>query len=488
MRLFEFILILEVSTFLLFILLNKQVLEKLILAGVLLIAFALHYILEGLRWQLYIVYLFLFLILIFHTDKMGKKVNGFQKFLLLLCILLTIASGFMAELAPVFHLPKAYATASVGTKNVFFKDATRMNRALKVKFWFPTVGNGLPDGVYSETPKATLEGLFGLPGFVFGHLRLVKTGTYQEAKAIKAKDRLPLIIYSHGSASTHLDNTALLQEIASNGYIVLAIDYNFSFEAYGLKKTSALTLKFETQKQFVADLIEKVVPNQVEDIRFVLDKIQDNNFYFANHINFNKIVLIGHSLGGTTAMDASLRLQGVQSIINMDGPINPKSIEQLQLPVLYMSSFSPDLPKKLLKTKGLPDIELYQDLKKWELQNVQRLGNQNTAGFHWVRFKNAGHLDFTDLPFMLPLMATNGYDKHKGHRQKSTIILDFLDAQLKGIDSHTKQNDTTLEWIKWIPFGKLPDFQNDTVPRSNRIGQTVFLPKKYLLRLVEGCF
>ncbi len=85
-------------------------------------------------------------------------------------------------------------------------------------------------------------------------------------------------------------------------------------------------------------------------------------------------------------------------------------------------------------------------------------------------------------------MATNGYDKHKGHRQKSTIILDFLDAQLKGIDSHTKQNDTTLEWIKWIPFGKLPDFQNDTVPRSNRIGQTAFLPKKYLLRLVEGCF
>lgn len=412
------------------------------------IAFALHYFLEGLRWQMCFVYFITFSLVFFYNNRRFKKNRWLGKTLLIVCLLITLFTGVIAKMIPVFHLPNTTSNYSVGTQNFLLKGTKEDTRELKVKFWFPSSRTGNPDGIYTENPSESLDGLMGMPGFVFGHLKLVKTGTFKKAEVIENPNKLPLVLYSHGATSTNLDNTALLQQIASNGFIVVAIDYNFSFDAYGLSKAKASTLDFNTQKAFVTDLIEKVVPKQVEDILFTLREVGDKNFPLFDHIDFDNIALIGHSLGGTTAIDASLNLQGVKSIINIDGPINPRSMDELALPLLYISSYSPHLSRNILEKKGVPDVELYQKVKKWELENVQWLSDNDTSDFHWVRFKDAGHLDFTDVPFILPIMTTEGYDKYKGHRLKSTIAIDFLDFYLKDGKHFRRQKDDSVDWIK----------------------------------------
>ncbi len=73
--------------------------------------------------------------------------------------------------------------------------------------------------------------------------------------------------------------------------------------------------------------------------------------------------------------------------------------------------------------------------------------NENSIR-HWVRFTKAGHLDFTDVPFMIPIMTTKGYDREKGHQLKSEVILNFLDHYLKKQVLFKKKKHQTLEWIK----------------------------------------
>jgi dienelactone hydrolase len=448
MRPFEFFLILVTGLVLLSIISNKRKLNTIAIAIVLAITFGFHYFLEGMRWQMYLVYIISPLIPVFNIYHKATRLKWLRKSIILLFVLLIVVSGIVSTLIPVFRLPELSTRYSVGTHQLLLNDSERENRPIEIKFWFPTSKKSNADGIYSENPVQSLDGLMSMPGFIFGHLKLVKTGTFKEAKALQTPNGLPLVIYSHGAASTNLDNTALLQEIAGNGYIVMAIDYNFSFEAYGIKKSGATTLTFESQRKFIQDLVEKVVPNQTKDIFFSLQKIQDKDFFLVNHIDFSKIVLIGHSLGGTTAVDASLKCKGVLSIINMDGPINPKSVQKINHPILYLSSFSPDLPRNLLEKKGLPDIELYQKIKKSELENVSQLSDKNRLGFHWVRFKNAGHLDFTDVPFILPIMTTDGYDSHKGHLLRTSIVMDFLDFCLKMESHFKKRKDCSIEWIK----------------------------------------
>lgn len=448
LRYFEFLLILEVGLLLLLLLFGKKLVNRWVISIFMVLTLICHYLFEGHRWQMYPVYIMALSILIFYNPSFLRKRKWHTKVFLIFCLLILAASGTAGKLVPVFDLPNKTSKYAVGTSNFTLEDPKRSNRKLRMKFWFPTSKKGSPDGVYSENPTLTLDGLFDMPGFVFGHLNRVETETYNNAEILNDSIKFPLVVYSHGAASTHLDNTALLREIAGEGYVVLALDHDFSFSDYGLKKSDAMTLEYAVQKAFITDLIDKVVPNQAQDIEFILRNLPDSSHDLIGHINFNKIVLVGHSLGGTTATDASLKVKGVQAIINMDGPLNTASIEHLELPFLYMSSFSPDLADELLEEKGLPDAQLYRQIKQWELENVYRLYYRNTIGFHWVRFKNAGHMDFTDVPFMLPIMKTDGYDEHEGHLLKSSVILDFIDIHLKNAKNYQKITDHSLEWIK----------------------------------------
>ncbi|MEO0332633.1 MAG: hypothetical protein AAF223_13290, partial [Bacteroidota bacterium] len=270
----------------------------------------------------------------------------------------------------------------------------------------------------------------------------------EKSKVSEKMGKLPLVIYSHGGSSTNIDNTALLQEIAAQGYMVMAIDYNFSLEAYGLTMEDATTLTVEAQKKFINQLVERTVPNQVDDIIYGLKEIQSTSFPLAKHIDFENIAYLGHSLGGTTSINASNRATPAKAVINMDGPIDPNTITKIKSPILYLSSYSPDLPDKILEGKGLPDANLYREVKKYELGNVTQLFDTRQDDAFWLRFKHAGHVDFTDVPFMIPMMTTDGYDKQQGHRLRTEVIIDFLNAYLKEGSTFEKIEDHSLAWIK----------------------------------------
>jgi len=439
MRLFELVLIFVTFLFLLQSISVLKIAQlKIILpllAGVLLI---LHTFFEGLRWQMGLVYMLILCLMVasIFNVHINHKIGKWM--LLIFGVIALLISSTISHLVPVFTLPK-----TTGKFHVISCFNTTENQ-LAYKIWFPS--EQPPQGkslAYHHDPMHHMDGILGLPGFVFSYLKLVRTHAYPCNGRVEGKmDKKPLVIYSHGASSTMVDNTALLEEIASQGYIVVAVGHDFSFEKYGISSADVTKAEIEVQQLLIDQLIEKAVPSQVLDYKEIMRALKT---VYPTEIDFEKVALIGHSLGGTTACSGALQIDGVKAVVNMDGPIDPKITEHYSIPLLYFSSFSPDLPDNELKKLKVPP-DFYKGVKNYELESVQALFENNLEEKYWVRFKNANHLDFTDIPYMIPMMSAPDYDRVTGHKLKSTIVISFLKKELDRVAGELKIKDKSLEW------------------------------------------
>ena len=446
MRIFEISTIILLLLLLLVKFLGKHNNIKKVLNISLLGILILHISMEGMRWQMSPIYLLsvVQLALFYAKIKVHKKwikiTGGGISFIFILI-------GFtLSYMIPVFDLPKISGKHIVGTRIQSFTANKKELGVVNIKAWYPIDRIGQQKDIYSKKPTKSLDGVLGMPGILFSHLKLVKTGAYEVQEDIASEQKLPLVIFAHGAASTNIDNTALLQEIASHGFIVVAIDFGFSFNRYGLSLAQASTLTLQSQKDFYTQLMDKVVPIQTEYISFIIEELKKEQSDFAKSIDFEQLILLGHSLGGTTCSSVKEEQVKPSMIINIDGPM--PSTSEINTPFLYISSYSPDLSEDELTEKGLPNVKFYRDVKRFELENVSIFFKYKSPNRHWVRFNNAGHIDFTDIPFMIPMMATKGYDKEKGHQLKSEVILNFINHYSNKEEVFRKQKDKTLEWME----------------------------------------
>lgn len=433
MLVFENILLLLSTILLLVGLVKKSKARSINLAVV--VIYVLHFMVGNPRWQfipLYAIVTFACIIPFISIRQIWVK-----RTLIAIGVVCLLISQVANYVLPVFTLP-----STTGVYNIS-AIANNLDNDLSYKLWFPvdTVPKANEKASYS-TDLGDLS-IMGMPKLLFSHLKRVKTNAFEEGQI--ANQIFPLIIYSHGASSIMVDNTALMEEIASHGYIVIALQHNFSFEKYGINANDAKKADAAIQIRLIDNLLERAVPEQMNDYKKLLNSLQ--KLPNANHIDFTNIGLIGHSLGGATVTSVPVITKHVKAVVNIDGPL-PQIIEQKYVPsFLYISSFAPDLTDDKLKEFNVPP-EFYRTVKNYELQNVKKFFEVNASNTSWVRFITANHLDLTDLPFVMPLIASKNYDKQEGHQLKSKIIVAFLNKELKDKSHSYHIENETIEWIK----------------------------------------
>jgi len=158
----------------------------------------------------------------------------------------------------LFSLP---SIAHIGLSEISFKDDTR-NRVIKSYIFYPTGQE--PTKKYAEN--------IAFYGF----------NAAEGAKVSKGK--LPLFILAHGT-SGNWKNTSWLAKVLAEDAIVISAD----FPNY-------------TTGQATPESVLKPW-DQAKDVSFLIDSIAKGSF--AKYIDHNKIVVIGSSLGGYTAMALS---------------------------------------------------------------------------------------------------------------------------------------------------------------------------------------
>jgi predicted dienelactone hydrolase len=182
--------------------------------------------------------------------------------------LIVISGGFMTEAAT--PNPDARGEYRVGVKTVKFTDATR-NRPLTLEVWYPAkLEASVEKSVYKSTVGATPYSVQARAG--------------RDAPALEPAQKFPLIVYSHGQPGSRMQAHYLLEHLASQGFVVAALDHTNSTQAD------------VTQESYATGLVDRPL-----DILFAATEIPKQ---FPGS-DANNIGLLGYSYGGYSSLNAA---------------------------------------------------------------------------------------------------------------------------------------------------------------------------------------
>jgi pimeloyl-ACP methyl ester carboxylesterase len=332
-----------------------------------------------------------------------------------------------------FELPAPIGPSAVGVVTLEIPGGNRTMAEL----WYPaapgdeTTSAGEPwvDSETADVLEQQLTAALGIPESSAPDLSKVDGHARRGAAAAPIED-IPLVVFSPGLGASRAMATALAESLASDGVAVLAVDH----------PTDAASLVFPDGEVVRGDLPDRIdaaagsgdrkrterlsedaVVARTDDVSAALDVLTGLSTQsgtdasalppgIAGRIHTDHVVIMGHSLGGATALaaEADPRVAGV---IDLDGtPWGPVVETGVSKPALIVLSDDTD-PANDPQLKALlaasPDAEL-------------------------ERIEGSRHLSFTDLIWLQPQLGDAGeeflgsIDPTAFHTRLVSLVFDFV--------------------------------------------------------------
>ncbi len=295
-----------------------------------------------------------------------------------------------------------------------------------------------------------------------GSYREVPVHFYYPADTDKIKENsLPLVIFSHGAFGYYQSNTSTYMQLASHGYVVISLDhpYHSFFTKDSSGKTITVNPQFiqnalyignsdlpdeeiypETSKwmklriddvSFVIDTIKKAVSQSPDDAWFYDENDADKIRNILNMIDTEKIGLMGHSLGGATAVTVGRR-DDIDAVIDLDGTMLGEEIDMKDGKVIYNDEpYRTPILNVLNEEHHLESIEA----QKAGYPYINNVIMDNAEYGYTTYFEGSKHMNFTDLPLFSPMLAKNldmgSIDPEVCIDQVNEIVVEFFDCFLK---------------------------------------------------------
>lgn len=203
----------------------------------------------------------------------------------------------------------------------------------------------------------------------------------------------PLIVFSHGFGGCAKQSAFLTSYLADNGYIVIAPDHE---DAQCAGKGSALSRLSQMrggriqspEKPFRNPELwtDKTEANRRDDVLFALSSMLDDRQY-KNYVDLDRVGLIGHSLGGYTALGIAGAWPGwkderFKAVVALSPYLAPylrgHGIEKISVPVMYQG--------------GTKDVLLTPDLKR-----TGGAYTRTAAPKYFIELDGADHFSWTEL-------------------------------------------------------------------------------------------
>lgn len=320
------------------------------------------------------------------------------------------------------------------TRSMWFTDDIKSFRTLSVKMWYPADENSLSERApyvdqYELIAKALSTSL-GVPEALMSRAGAVKCNSWLNTDI--SIGNFPIVIYSHGHQSLKIANTFQAEEIASNGYIVIAPDHTYDAALTIINEDKIIytrsKLPNSDEEAEDSEMIKRVKEQlniRVEDISFVIDKMIEKfskDKQFNQSADFENIGIFGHSFGGCTAIMAANNDNRIDAILGLDAYFLP-------LPN-YIIDKDINKPFVHLGQTSWGDSNNYELMKIWGSNN-----NQNS--FHFS-VEGSKHNDFTDFSQFTKLTRKFGSGKVPQKIMRNImndVMLQFFNFHLKSIDN-----------------------------------------------------
>ncbi|MET7998538.1 alpha/beta fold hydrolase [Amycolatopsis sp. NPDC005232] len=250
---------------------------------------------------------------------------------------LCLLGSVPATAAPRLHLPVPSGRHAVGTQDRYLVDRKREEpwtggpRELMITLTYPALPGGrpapyLPDGIAAAV-NAQAHAALGAGPFDFGFTTPARAG------ATMLPGRHPVLLYSPGAQSSRLLGTVLVEQLASEGYVVISLDHTHDALAVDLPGGRVEPSTLPPSSEAVN---RKLIATRVADVEFVLDRL-----------GLDRLGMFGHSAGGFTAAEvmaadprvvAGANLDGSMVFNAAEGRFGRAATEGLDRPFLLMSA------------------------------------------------------------------------------------------------------------------------------------------------------
>jgi len=229
----------------------------------------------------------------------------------------------------------------------------------------------------------------------------------------QTQDKAPLVIFSHGFGGANTQSVFIMKALAQAGYLVVAPNHK---DAHGSPSTH-----FKPEEGFakVGNWSDATYQDRRQDIVNLLAALHADPDW-DKQIDWSKLALSGHSLGGYTMLGLggawpSWKIDGVKAVLALSPYCTPftKSgdLSHMAVPVMYQG--------------GTRDLGITPFVK-----GPRGAFSQTASPAYFVDFDGFNHLSWT------------GFNRHKEQQELvNHYCIAFLDKYVKGspdIDLQTK--------------------------------------------------
>ena len=185
--------------------------------------------------------------------------------------------------------------------------------------------------------------------------------------AQKQPEGFPVLLFSPAFGTHPLFYTAMLEELASQGFVVVSLCHPYStgvtvFPNGRIVRANDAGSRFEVLKKRHEGSLEEVEKERntvgevwLADVRFVLDSLTELNKHddlLAGRMDLSRVGIFGHSFGGATAAAAVQTDRRFKAGINLDGSDLGKTRgESIRDRFVWLCSEPPDFARPPL---GVP--------------------------------------------------------------------------------------------------------------------------------------
>jgi predicted dienelactone hydrolase len=450
-------------------------------AGVNLLVLILHGAFEGLRYQMAFSYAYVILLVVRALAKTHDRFSEikFPKLLRAITTGLTfgllVFTSVLAYALPVFQLPEPTGNYDVGVQYFHlidedrtdpFLDTSTKKRELMVKVYYPAKkDDSKPFSPYFHSPALvkSFAVFYNLPGFAFDHLNLVRANSKEGLQLSDEAQTYPVILFSHGAGTTMEVQTSQSEDLASHGYIVVAIDHTY-VSAATVFPDKITSHKDATTDFHIVEPAEIITQIMADDCSFVIDKLTEMSegqmaSIFKRRLDLEHIGAIGHSVGGAVAYNLALTDSRVKAAIDLDGVVfmTPPSQSAEMAPFLMLANDKYHIQsirsrKPLMKQfEEMDEVEqkitveilgseaVYKEAYNHAQQNLLGLTAILEDSGNLFTIEGSDHMKFTDIGLfigvsrMRELMGIGGKtDPARCLEITEAITLAFFEQHLKG--------------------------------------------------------
>lgn len=265
---------------------------------------------------------------------------------------------------------------------------------LVAQVWYPAAtAGGVPalylgrDPAEARQVAKAISHTLGVPPFVLGEAVVGRGRAVADAPA--AAGRFPVVLFSPGDVSFRRQNSAWATDLASHGYVVVALDHPCDSAFMVEPDGTSVATRVRSTGNDAADQADtdRQVELRAQQLSSSLDELARRDTeagLLHGHPDLTRVAATGHSLGGAAALRVAAEDRRVDAAIDIDG--FPRGPQHLDVPVLI-----------LVAGRGTGNAD--NDARYAQAVQAVTSSSPNSRA---TTVAGAAHLTFTDAPLLLP--------------------------------------------------------------------------------------